>query len=151
MTSDFVFPKQKPREDAIAKLSRFLAALPMEKSWRVTVAKNVSKRSVYYNRYLFGCAYKLLSEHTGYLVDDIHEYACMKFFGSKSIKCPRTENNPGGVKDVPVRTTTRNETGHRDVVAWDVFDDFVGSVQQLGSDAGVYIPDPDPDWRENAA
>lgn len=96
------------------------------------------------NRYLFGVCYPLLVDAKGYEKEEIHEWMCGQHFGWKDVPCPKTPNNPEGVKSVPMRTTTRNEDGKRDVLDVVRFGLFVEMVQRIGAQAGVFIPDPDP-------
>lgn len=107
-----------------------------------------AERTNQQNRYLFGTAYALLSESTGYTPEDMHEYFCARMWGWKTVKCPKTPNNPDGTKDVPIRTTTRNELGDSDVLDHDEFWRLVELVQRVGAEQGVMIPDPDPSYRQ---
>jgi hypothetical protein len=34
------------------------------------------------------------------------------------------------------------------VLAWDAFADFYETVERVAAEAGVYIPSPNPLWRE---
>ena len=71
--------------------------------------------------------------------EQLHHHFCCEFFG--------TQDNQFGVR-IPIRTTTKNEAGKRDVVDWQTFSDFVAFIQRQGAEYGVHIPDPDPLWRE---
>ena len=97
------------------------------------------------NRYLFGVCYPLIAQAKGYEVEEIHEWMCGQHFGWKDVPCPKTPANPQGVKSVPMRTTTRNADGKRDVLKVEPFCLFVDMVQRIGAQAGVFIPDPEPD------
>lgn len=133
-------PKQN-REGTIDRLCKFLLALP-EKAYRVEVKEHRNTRSIQQCRYLNGVAYKLLSEATGYERDDISEYMCGQYFGWRTKKVPR---KPGckGTEEVPVRTTTTNESGEREVLSKMEFVDFVAFVQRFAAERGVFIPDPE--------
>lgn len=145
--SHTIYIPAQDRVWSIKRLVEFLNALPV-RNYQVEVKEHRSGRSIQQNRYLFGVAYPILRDLTGYSIDDIHTYTCGTFFGWKTVKCPKTPSNPSGAKDEPIRTTTRNEDGKRDVVSWAVFDDLTATVQRIGADAGVYIPDPDPALRK---
>jgi hypothetical protein len=93
-------------------------------------------------RYLRGVAVKLLSEHAGYEPDDVHEYLCGSFWGWRSEKLPG-----GRTREVPIRTTTVDEDGNRDVIDGDVFWQFVEFCQRFGARHGIVIPDPDPNYK----
>lgn len=148
---DLIYPSEaEHRPGARAMLLRHIDGLPAGKAFRLTLVEWRSTRSNRQNRYLHGLAFKLLSEATGYSLDDIKEHLCGEYFGWKQEKCPKTPNNPRGVRDVPVRTTTVNELGERDVLGWDGFWEFVEFVQQFGAYHGITIPDPDPEYRRLA-
>lgn len=147
MTAESIFtlPKELPRTRAIERVSGFLARLPLDKAWRVTVAEQKRQRTQQQNAYLHGVAYKILSDATGYELAEIGEYLCGTYFGWKDKRVPKTPRNPEGVESVPIRTTTRNETGQRDVLKTTEFSDFVSFVQRFGADKGIFIPDPEGD------
>lgn len=130
----------------LSKIVAFLSALSERKAWRITVCEERSSRSTQQCRYLNGVAYKLLSDRTGYERDDISEYLCGQYFGWKKVKVPRTPSNPAGIEDRPIRTTTTNDLGKRDVLSVMDFMDYVAFVQRFGAEHGVFIPDPDPDY-----
>lgn len=104
------------------------------KPWKPT-------RSNEQNAYLFGVCYPPIAEAKGYTVDDIHEWMCGTHFGWVDEACPKTPTNPQGVRSRPFRTTTRDENGRRDVLKTKDFSDFVGTVQRIAAQAGVFIPD----------
>ena len=89
---------------------------------------------------LLWAMYEPLAEHMGYDSEDIHEWMCGRFWGWKDIKVPKTPRNPEGLASVPVRTTTRNADGKRDVIDAKTFGLFVGMVDRIAAQAGIYIP-----------
>lgn len=121
----------------LARLVAFLSALPKNKAWRVRIDQLKGDRSYHQNNSLWGVAYKPLSETTGYSNDELHHLFCCKFFGVKVVQLGET------VTEAPVRTTTKDEQGKRDVISWETFGEFFAMVQQVGAEMGVYIPDPD--------
>ena len=129
---------------------KFICALPETKAWRVVITPAKSKRSDDQNRYLNGCIYKILGEATGYERDDISEYCCGLYWGWRDKRVPRTPRNPTGIESVPVRTTTTDEQGQRDVLRWDAFADYVAFLQRHFAqlDKPIFLPDPDPHWRD---
>lgn len=130
------------RELIAARVHAFiLSALP-GKRLDITVKAYVKERTTPQCRWLNGVAYKALSELTGYTRDEISDYCNGKFWGWKTVKCPKTPNNPKGVKDVPVRTTTKNERGERCVMTTLEFNDYKEFIQSFGAQHGVYIADP---------
>lgn len=110
-------------------------ALPLEvecKPWR-------KSRSNEQNALLWAM-YEPIAVHMGYDRDDIHEWMCGRFFGWKDIRVPKTPRNPEGLASVPVRTTTRNEDGKRNVLDRQTFARFVDMVDRVAAQAGVFIP-----------
>jgi hypothetical protein len=145
MTAESIFtlPKLLPRDGAIQRVAGFLSRLPLEKAWRVSVQEQRRTRSLAQNAYLHGVAYKILSDATGYELDEIAEFLCGTYFGWKDKRVPKTPRNPEGVESVPIRTTTRNDAGKRDVLKTTEFSDYVAFVQRFAADKGLYIPDPE--------
>jgi hypothetical protein len=135
------------REIVIPRIAACLAALKAGKAFRITIKEEADDRTVQQCRYLNGVPYKLLSEHTGYERDDISEYLCGSYWGWKQVRVPRTPSNPRGIEDRPVRTTTTDENGQRDVLSTRDFWEYVEFCQRFGAKHGVYIPDPDPSYK----
>ena len=145
----FTLPRLMSRENVINRLLDAVMNLPLDKGWRVWIEEVKSERSLAQNAYLFAVPYKLLSDRTGYEKEDIHEHLLGKHFGTKLKRVPRTNYNPQGVEEVPVRTTTTDEHGRRSVLSKTAFSEYVSFVQRFGAQHGVVIPDPDPEWREH--
>ena len=144
--NDFLIPTHS-RERVIERISQFIAALPTRKAYRITIKQEADDRTVQQCRYLNGVPYNLLSEFTGYERDEISKHLCGLYWGFKQVRVPRTQNNPNGIEDRPVRTTTTDEQGHRDVLSTRDFWDYVEFCQRFGAQYGVYIPDPDPSYK----
>ena len=89
---------------------------------------------------LLWAMYAPIAEHMGFDRDDLHEWFCGKFFGWKDVRVPRSPRNPDGFVSVPVRTTTRNADGKRDVIDAKTFGLFVDMVDRIAAQAGIYIP-----------
>ena len=144
------------RYDDIKRVVEELQSLDEGKAWRVDIEEVKSERSLKQNRYLFGVAYALLSEETGYEKDDLHTYLLGKHFGTKLKKVPKSKYNREGLVEIPLRTTTTDENGRRSVLGKAKFADYVNFVQRFAANIGVVIPDPDPslavdEFREEAA
>lgn len=134
------------RSRDIGRVVHALEDLPEGKGWRVQWEEVKSERSLQQNRYLFGVAYKLISEATGYEKQDIHEDCLKLHFGTRLKKVPRSRNHPDGQKEVPLRTTTTDEYGRRSVLGKMAFYEFVEFVKRYATEADVVIPDPGPDY-----
>ncbi len=87
--------------------------------------------------------YAPLAEHMGYAAEDIHEWMCGRMWGWKDVPVPKTPRNPEGLASVPIRTTTRNADGKRDVIDAQTFSKFVDLVDRTAAQAGVFIPMPE--------
>jgi hypothetical protein len=135
------------RAQVLANAIAFLQRLPSAKSWRVEVKEARKERSGDQNAALWGCAYPVLCDATGYTPDELHDAFCRRFFGTE------TREVMGETVSRPRRTTTTNESGERDVIDAAQFARFYDLVQQIGAEAGVDVPSPDPmhGRRERAA
>lgn len=84
----------------------------------------------------------MLSEHTGYEKDEIEEYLLGSYFGWKDKKLPG-----GRVSSVPIRRTTTDEEGSRDILDGEKFFKFVEWIQRVAARQGLVIPDPSKDYK----
>lgn len=126
------------RSTVLANAHAFLDRLPRNKSWKIEIKEARRERTDPQNHALFGVAYPALEEATGYTKDELHEAFCRKFFGSTQIEIM------GQAVSRPFRTTTTNEHGERDVMPAADFARFYDMVQQVGAEAGIDVPSPDP-------
>ena len=120
--------------------SRWLAyvqaqPLPLE----VSAAPWKRSRSNEQNALLFGAMYPPIAEAMGYEVDAIHEFMCGTHFGWVDVKRPKTPRNPEGIESRPFRTTTRDETGRRNVLSTVEFSKFLDTVERVAAQAGVFV------------
>ena len=138
-------PEDPRRIRDVSRVVEVLESLPYDCAWRVEIEQAKAERSLKQNRYLFGVAYALLSERTGYEKDDLHEYLLGKHFGVYLKKVPKSKYNPQGLVEMPVRTTTTDPNGRRAVLGKIDFADYVAFVQRFAAQHGVVIPDPDPE------
>lgn len=126
------------RAQVLANALAFLQRLPAAKSWRIEIKEARKERSNEQNAALFGVAYPALTEATGYSPDELHDAFCRRFFGTVEREVM------GETVSRPRRTTTTNEAGDRDVIEAAEFARFYDLVQQIGAEAGVDVPSPDP-------
>lgn len=146
MSQEFVLPKG-PR--SLTKLMAFLSSLSAMKAWRVTICEERNSRSIQQCRYLNGVAYKAISDATGYERDDVSEFCCGQYFGWRNKKVPKKPGNLEGIEQVPVRTTTTDESGKRNVMSTVDFMDYVAFVQRFAASKGIYIPDPGEEFEQD--
>lgn len=139
--NDFILPSDAAWDNAISRMLRFVHSLDHSKPHVIRVERWKRTRSDLQNRALWGVAYKALREATGNDPEDLHTYFCGEYFGWKDYEVM------GAMRRKPIRTTTRDEQGNRDVVSTTVLSDFYAFIQQRSAETvGVYVPDPDPDW-----
>lgn len=138
----FILPRG-PRERALPLAHTVLAGLDEGAAWRVTIEPVKSTRTLAQNAYLFGVCYKMISEATGYELQEVHEYCLGQHFGWVDKKVPKRPSNRHGTYSVPRRTTTTNEKGKRAVLSTQEFADFVSFVQRFAAEKlCLVIPDP---------
>lgn len=145
-TRELILPKGS-RIRALELVQRILAGLPEKRAWRLRISPARGERSQDYNAYLWAVPYEMLMEFSGYEKDELHEFMCGEFFGWREKRVPRSAGYPSGIKLIPCRTTTTDEQGHRDVLDWVKFEDFVAFIQRFAAEkCGILIPDPDPNY-----
>lgn len=144
MSQDFILhAKDKNRANVLANVHRYLDSLPPTKSWEIQCKRHVKERTDKQNAGLWGVAYPPLERETGHRAIELHDVFCRAVFGEVAVEVM------GKTLYRARRTTTTDENGKRDVLPWDEFQKFYAAVQQAGAEMGVFIPDPDPNWREN--
>lgn len=99
-------------------------------------------RTLPQNAYLWAAVYAPLVERCGFTAEEWHEYFCTAFFGAVHSVKPSGES-----VTVPLRTTTRNEHGKRDVLKGKAFADFVTFVESECAKRGVFVVEQ---WEETA-
>lgn len=138
------------RERSLARTITALRNLPLALAFKVTVEDLKPKRSDAQLRYLNGVCYKLIGDAIGYERDEVSEFLCGTFFGWREKKVPKKPSNPTGLESVPIRTTTTDESGARDVLNKQQFADFLAFVQRFAASKGIHIPDPDQTFGDSA-
>jgi hypothetical protein len=126
------------RGQVLANVLAFLQRLPANRSWRIEVKEARKERTGDQNAALFGVAYAVLTEATGYTPEELHHEFCGRFFGWTEFEIF------GESRRRPRRTTTTNEQGDRDVIDTATFARFYDEVQRVGAEAGIDVPSPDP-------
>lgn len=142
-----VAPGDVRRSRDIGRVVQELESLPEDKSWCIEIENIKSERSLRQNKYLFGVAYKLISEKLGYEKDDLHMDLLKRHFGARLKKVPPSKYIPSGLIEIPVRTTTTDEHGRRSVLGKLQFAEYVDFVRRWALDLEIDIPDPDPEYQ----
>lgn len=133
------------RESAAKRIATLILNFLPGAKLKITVERDCAKRSDLQNRALWGCAYKALEEQSGNEPEDLHEYFCGEFWGWKRVEVM------GRYRLRPVRTTTRNEHGDKDVIGTLLMAQFYEFIQQRAASVGFDVPDPDPNWWQKEA
>lgn len=132
-----ILPRGLSRESVIARISRALAALPLERAWRVEIHEQKAKRSEQQNRYLWGAVYPHILRAGGetlggWTAEDLHEYFLGEHFGWEQM------TGFGRRRMRPMRRSARLNKQE--------FADFIAFIQQRMAEHGIVVPDADPDW-----
>jgi len=140
-TFERVIQPKQDRTELKVLVCQHIDSLPEDKPWIVRVEKLVREYTDLQRRALWGCAYKFLEEHTGYKKERCHTLFCGEFFGW-------THDEMFGNKTrAPVRTTTTDEDGKRDVIDTETLAAMYEFIQDWVADkSGLLVPDPDPHW-----
>lgn len=145
MTANVITLPPKDREPAIARVVEVLRLFQLGKPVNVKLTIARPERTPPQLRYLWGVVIPMLSEIGGYEREDVHEYLCGAYFGWKEKRLPG-----GRTEQVPIRTTTTDADGNRDVIDGEEFWQYVAFCQRVGARQGVVIPDPDPNYKIKA-
>jgi hypothetical protein len=99
----------------------------------VTVKRQRATRSQQQNRYYWGVVVHLLSDHTGYTPDEIHDFLKAKFIPKRLAVC----DGNGVIQDeVVLGGSTRSMNKVQ-------FGEYMESIRQWGAEMlNVVIPDP---------
>ena len=146
--TDITIPAEN-RTSAIEALSRYLFSCHRGKALTVSVEVEKAERSDRQNRALFGHAYKVIAAEVGLSgkaeLDKLHADFCCRYFGE------RTRNVLGRTHRYPIRTTTTDEHGKRDVISAAEFSKFYADVERIAAECGIFIPAPNPYWFQEQA
>ena len=89
----------------------------------VTIKKKRKTRSNLQRKYQWGCVYKIVSEHTGYTLDECHQIFGKKFLGYEK------------KGHVFIKSTTKLSTVE--------FEDYMESIRRFASmELSLWIPEP---------
>lgn len=136
------------RSSAIDGFARLVRDFLPGRELKVTVEEHVPERSARQRASLFGVAYKALMAQMGLSGErekaELHAFLCGEFFGW------RQKQVLGETRKLPVRTTTTNENGQRDVISVRQQMEFYEWIQRKAAEFGFDVPDPDPEWFRRA-
>lgn len=129
----------KGRAADIARLVPVLELFAEGKPLNVSIGIARPQRTPPQLAYLWAVPLKILGTAMGFDATEVHEYACGEHWGWTRDALPG-----GRFRERPIRTTTTDADGSRDVIDGDEFWGYVEFLQRMGAKAGVVIPDPDP-------
>ena len=136
------------RNEALASFDRLVLHFLPGEELVLTVEKYEQERTVKQRKTLFGVGYKSLMEQMGLSgereKDQLHEAMCGEYFGW------RDSVILGSTKRVPVRTTTTNERGERDVISTREQLNFYAFIQRTAAEYGYDVPEPDSEYFRKA-
>jgi hypothetical protein len=128
--------RQRVKDNMLA----FIDRLPDDKPWQIDIEPLKKARTNKQNHALFGVAYAELREQTGNDKDDLHEYFCGEYFGWDEYFIMGQKHKR------PIRTTTTDHEGKRQVMSAAEFSGFYAFIQRRSAENGYYVSDPDPLW-----
>jgi hypothetical protein len=75
------------KEDSLRRLNAqdYINNLDPRKKWRVEITEYRERRSLDQNAYIHGVPLKMISDETGYSMEDIKEYLCGEFTGWREV------------------------------------------------------------------
>lgn len=126
------------REPVLANVRRALELLPKNRAIAVTFVRHSERRSLDQNAALWAVAYATIGKTLGYDRDDLeklHEQLLCEHFGEKE------SNLMGIMVKVPHQRSSK--------LSKIEFAGFYDYVQRRAAEFGVFVPDPDPLWKEN--
>ena len=136
------------RERALDLWRTFMLNYLPGKELQASVEEFVEERTTKQRNALFGVAYTALADQMGLSgsreKDDLHEFMLGEYFGW------REKAVMGAIRRYPVRTTTTNEHGDRDVLSVRQQMAFYAWLQKRAANYGYDVPDPDPEWFRKA-
>ena len=137
------------RGEAIASFARLVERYLPGRELVVTVDEFVPERTTKQRNSLFGVAYRALMEQMGLRgkreQDDLHRDMCGEYFGWRELP------SLCGARRQPVRTTTTDERGERDVLSVRQQMAFYAWLQKRAAEYEFDVPDPDPEYFRKAA
>jgi hypothetical protein len=142
MDKQFVIQPHCSREGLFAAVRGYINSLPDDKPWLIEIGKLKKRRTDRQNRALWACAYAVIAEETGNDPEDLHQYFCGEFFGWDEYDVM------GQLRKRPRRSTTKDGDGEKDVIPTEEFVKFFDFIQYRAAEVGIFVPDPDPNWRK---
>ena len=113
----------------------FVSKLDPAKAWRITVEPEKKERTDPMNRRMWAL-HDMAADFCGVSREEMHREMCIGYFGERLIQ------TPVGVLRRPVRTTTANEAGERDVLPSENFMRWLDWLEaKYANELGIWLGD----------
>jgi hypothetical protein len=134
----FTLPKGISRERMAMRIGAFIGELSHAKAWIVEIKELQRKRTHAQNAYLWSTVYPAIQKHLeGWDAEDVHEYCLGECFGWERLE---------GFERVRLRPLKRSSK--MNVIE---FRDYIGWIQRTMAGRGIYVPEPNEEFEEDAA
>jgi hypothetical protein len=128
-----LLPRSMSREGAIARIGKVLAALPMDKAWRIEIHEQKAKRSLSQNRLLWSLYQQVIDKGgeamAGWRKEEVHDFFLGEWAGWDRVEVF------GRVKLRPLRRSSA--LNKQD------FADFIDFIVTFMADRGVWLDMPE--------
>lgn len=141
MSTSLVLPAEVRKGKLLMNAKRVTAWLKGRKDgpYTVTIERRHATRSTLQNAWYWGGILPAISEHTGYTVDEVHEY-CKHRFNAKVVTVANEHGEIIDEQRIGQSTTGLNKL---------TFGEYCEAIRRwAAADLGVVIPDPDPHWKD---
>lgn len=135
-----VLQPNEDRDKVLASIRRFIFDLPTDKPYLIDITRLKKKYTNLQRKALWGVAYKVIYQETGYDPEETHKKMCGEYFGWMPV------STFGDITRKPIRTTTKDAEGKADVISREELSKFYLAIQAFCAPWGVDVPDPDPEW-----
>lgn len=109
--------------------------------WQVEIGPFEEPMTASQRGAIFGLAYVVVTDHTGFTKDEVHEFFLGEYFGWVEVDFLGKKVNK------PARTLTTDFDGKRHKLTKRETADYFTFIQNYCGHKGITIPDPDPLWK----
>lgn len=136
--TDIILHPGITHDATVERIQGFIYRLSADKSWMISIKPWKVPRSINQNRALWGVCYATILQDggesmAGWDAEDLHEYFLGEYFGWEVVELF------GKKRQRPIRRSSKLTKSE--------FAGFFDFIQRKAAEFGVFIPDPDPNWR----